>query len=103
MSNPGIEQTGKSALLKKLSTKSGLTEIVINGPNDIFVEKEGEFIPIDVKIKQDSINQFIQDVSIYNKRDLDENNPLFNGSLPDGSRINILKPLKRIGRAGDYY
>ena len=97
MSNPGIEQTGPVwALLKKLSTKSGLTEIVINGPNDIFVEKEGAFIPIDVKIKQDSINQFIQDVSIYNKRDLDENNPLFNGSLPDGSRINIAAPPIRM-------
>ncbi len=97
MSNPGIEQTGPVwALLKKLSTKSGLTEIVINGPNDIFVEKGGEFIPIDVKIKQDSINQFIQDVSIYNKRDLDENNPLFNGSLPDGSRINIAAPPIRM-------
>ena len=69
---------------------------MINGPNDIFVEKEGEFIPIDVKIKQDSINQFIQDVSIYNKRDLDENNPLFNGSLPDGSRINIAAPPIRM-------
>ena len=97
MANPGIEQTGLMlGLLKKLSTKSGITEIVINGHDDIFVEKQGEFISIDVKITQDSINEFISDVAVFNKRDLDENNPLFNGSLPDGSRINIAAPPIRM-------
>lgn len=101
MSNNEIEQSGPIwALLKKLSTKSELTEIVINGPNDVFVERNGEFIPIDVKITANSIDQFIQDVSIYNQRDLDENNPLFNGSLPDGSRINItIPPIRMEGPA----
>lgn len=101
MSNSGIEQTGPVwTLLQKLSTKSGLTEVVINGPNDIFVEKNGEFTPIDVKITRDSIDKFIQDVSIYNRRDLDENNPLFNGSLPDGSRVNIaIPPIRMEGPA----
>lgn len=101
MSDHGIEQSGPVwALLQKLSTKSELTEVVINGPNDVFVEKNGEFIPIDVKITEDSIEQFIQDVSIYNKRDLDENNPLFNGSLPDGSRVNIaIPPIRMEGPA----
>lgn len=97
MSNHGIEQSGPVwALLKKLATKSDLTEVVINGPNDVFVERNGEFIPIDVKITADSINKFVQDVSIYNQRDLDENNPLFNGSLPDGSRVNIAIPPVRM-------
>ena len=83
------------SLLDKLSKKSGITEVVINGPNDIFVEKEGKFTAIDIKINQKSIDEFIYDVGTFNRKEISETNPTFNGSLPDGSRINITtKPIR---------
>lgn len=101
MNNYSIDfNTPVWALLDKLATKADLTEIVINGPNDIFVERNGRFTPIDVKISQASIDKFISDVAIFNRKDCDENNPMFNGNLPDGSRINITtKPIRLEGPA----
>lgn len=87
-------------LIDKLNTKSGITEIAINGPDDVFIEKEGLFVAVDVKITQKSINEFVQQVSVFNQKDIDENSPLFNGNLPDGSRINIVTaPLRLEGPA----
>ena len=75
--------------------KSSLT-----GPNDIFVEKEGKFTAIDIKINQKSIDEFIYDVGTFNRKEISETNPTFNGSLPDGSRINITtKPIRLEGPA----
>lgn len=84
------------AILNKLATKSGVSEVVINGPNDVLVEKDGSFTPIDVKITQKSIDLFVHEVSVYNQRDIDESSPIFNGSLPDGSRVNITVPPIRM-------
>lgn len=96
MNKSGIDFTNPVwTLIDKLSNKAGITEIAVNGPNDVFIEKDGKFVQVDVKITQLSINQFVNDVSIFNKKLIDENSPLFNGSLPDGSRINIVSPPVR--------
>lgn len=87
-------------LIEKLNSKSGITEIAINGPDDVFIEKEGTFVAVDVKITQKSINEFVQQISVFNQKDIDENNPMFNGNLPDGSRVNIItSPLRLEGPA----
>ncbi len=87
-------------LIDKLTQKSGLTELVINGPSEVFVEKDGAFLALDVTLSKESLSDFISEVSIYNKKDCDENNPLFDGTLPDGSRINIvMSPLRKEGPA----
>jgi pilus assembly protein CpaF len=83
-------------LIEKLNTKSGITEIAINGPDDVYIEKEGAFVAIDAKITQKSINEFVQQVSSFNQKDIDENSPLFNGNLPDGSRVNIITAPVRL-------
>lgn len=83
-------------LIEKLGTKSGVTEIAINGPDDVYIEKDGAFLPIDVKITAQSIKDFVQQVSVFNQKDIDESSPLFNGNLPDGSRINIVLPPVRM-------
>ena len=87
-------------LIDKLSTKSGITEIAINGPDDVYIEKEGAFVPVDVKITKKSIEEFVSQVASFNQKDIDENSPLFNGNLPDGSRVNIItSPIRLEGPA----
>jgi pilus assembly protein CpaF len=88
------------AMLDRLGTKAGITEIVINGPDDVFVEKEGKFISVDVKITQTSIDEFVSQLAILNQKDIDENSPVFNGNLPDGSRVNVVtSPIRMEGPA----
>jgi pilus assembly protein CpaF len=87
-------------LVEKLSTKSGITEIAINGPDDVYIEKDGGFVPVEIKITKKSIEEFVNQVAVFNQKDIDENSPMFNGNLPDGSRVNIItSPIRLEGPA----
>jgi pilus assembly protein CpaF len=87
-------------LIDKLNTKSGITEIAINGPDDVYIEKDGQFVPVDIKITKKSIDEFVSQVAVFNQKDIDENSPMFNGNLPDGSRVNIItNPIRMEGPA----
>lgn len=77
-------------LLNDLSKKSGITEISINAPKNIFVEKSGHFIQLNANIPLEDIQQFIKDVAHLNGKKCDRDNPILDGNLPDGSRINII-------------
>ena len=77
-------------LIHDLEKKAGITEIVINGPKHIFVEKGGHFIQINANLPMSDIHQFIQDIAQFNKKACDKDNPILDGNLPDGSRINII-------------
>jgi pilus assembly protein CpaF len=77
-------------LLNDLSTKSGITEISINGPKNVFVERGGQFIRISTNLPKEDIEQFIKDVAELNLKSCDKDHPILDGSLPDGSRINII-------------
>lgn len=76
--------------LEDISTKKGINEIVINGPKSVFVERAGEFIGLNVTFTKTDLTGFIDEVAKYNKKKCDHESPLFDGSLPDGSRVNII-------------
>lgn len=78
------------ALLKDLATKGGITEIIINQPNNVYIERGGEFIRLNVKLDRYDIDSFVQDSADYNNKTFDENHPILDGRLPDGSRINVI-------------
>ncbi len=77
-------------LINDLNKKSGITEILINGPKHVFVEKGGQFIQINANLPALDINNFIQEVATMNQKICDKDNPIFDGNLPDGSRINVI-------------
>lgn len=76
--------------LDELAKKSGISELIINSSESIFVEKDGEMIRIDVKFTEGEVDHFAKEIAQYNKKDFDEKNPILDGNLPDGSRINII-------------
>lgn len=78
------------ALISELSSKKGITEIAFNSPQSIFVEREGQFIQLNVSVTKTEMYQFIKDVADYNKKKCDEHNPVMDGNLPDGSRVNVI-------------
>ncbi|GAB4010103.1 MAG: hypothetical protein Fur0010_02010 [Bdellovibrio sp.] len=81
---------GVWALMKELETKKGITEVVINGPKHIFVERAGQFIQLNYNLTKNDIIQFSKEVAQFNKKPFDQFHPIVDGNLPDGSRINII-------------
>lgn len=78
------------ALLSELQTKKGITEVVINGPKTVFVERGGHFIQLNVNLKKEDIYSFIQEIAELNKKRCDSDIPILDGNLPDGSRVNVI-------------
>ena len=83
-------------LIHELSNKVGITEIMINGPGQVFIEKDGNFIQLAVSISKSDLNDFVEEVATYNQKVCDITDPMLDGVLPDGSRINVvLEPFSR--------
>ena len=77
-------------LLADLEKKKGISEIIINNVDKIFVEREGSLIQLDEKIDIDDIDSFLDDISKMNLKLLSVENPILDGRLHDGSRINVI-------------
>ncbi len=86
-------------LINDLNKKSGITEILINGPKNVFVEKGGQFIQLNANLPEADIKAFIKEVADHNQKRCDQDNPIMDGTLPDGSRINIINEPFVMGSA----
>ncbi|MBT3983258.1 MAG: CpaF family protein [Bacteriovoracaceae bacterium] len=86
------KSNGVCKLLAEMASKKGVTEIVINGPDKIFVERKGKLIFLKAKIDRREILEFIESVAEYNNQNLGSKYPILDGLLPDGNRINIIMP-----------
>ncbi|MBP9681785.1 MAG: CpaF family protein [Bacteriovorax sp.] len=78
-------------LLHDLEKKTGITEILINGPKHVFVEKGGQFIQLNANLPAGDIQQFIQEIALMNQKECNQDTPILDGNLPDGSRINVIQ------------
>jgi pilus assembly protein CpaF len=76
--------------LDELAKRNGITEVIINRPDNVFVEKDGELIKLDTKFKEEDIEAFCQETAIYNRKHFSPEVPILDGNLPDGSRINLI-------------
>lgn len=70
-----------------------VTEVMVNGPNSIFVERSGKITKTDQTFRDDRHVMHIIDkiISPLGRR-VDESSPLVDARLPDGSRVNIIIP-----------
>jgi pilus assembly protein CpaF len=85
--------------LKPLIDDCEVTEIMVNGPSKIYVERQGrmELSPLKFDSERDLMNVIHKMVAVT-KRRVDESNPYVDISLFDGSRVNIiLPPLSLVG------
>ncbi len=67
-----------------------LEEIMIIGPDSpvYILNRDGQNIPTGVYLDEPEIKALISKVAEYSLRSIDDKNPLFDGRLPDGSRVN---------------
>jgi pilus assembly protein CpaF len=81
--------------LEDLIKDPDVTEIMVNGPDTIYVEKHGKIQPTDKRFTDDrQLRLIIERIVAPLGRRIDEASPMVDARLPDGSRVNaIIEPL----------
>lgn len=70
-----------------------ITEVMVNGPRDVYIEKEGRLEKTRVFFKDEShIRHIIDRIIAPLGRRIDESSPMVDARLPDGSRVNAVIP-----------
>jgi len=70
---------------------SSVTEIMINGKDHIFVEKDGKLSGLDVSFESsEKLQDVIQQIVAGCNRVVNEASPIVDARLPDGARVNIV-------------
>lgn len=70
-----------------------VTEILVNGPKDLFVERKGRLTKLDASFRSvDELMSALRLIAQYVGRPLDAQHPILEGRLPDGSRVEALVP-----------
>jgi pilus assembly protein CpaF len=103
---PGVSQSDRDRLtveladdilghgpLERLIADDSVSEIMVNGPHDVWVERQGRLYPTSVQFNDEShlrriINKIVAEVG----RRIDESSPMVDARLPDGSRVNVVIP-----------
>ncbi|MBQ5734540.1 MAG: CpaF family protein [Lachnospiraceae bacterium] len=85
----------KLDILQELVDNDEITEIMVNGPDNIFVEKSGKIIKVDKRFTDRSrLEDVIQNIVSKANRIVNASTPITDTRLMDGSRVNIvLNPI----------
>lgn len=81
-------------VLQPLIDNEEITEIMVNGPDSIFIEKKGTIQPMKLECDLKQLEDIIQRIVSSVNRTVNEANPICDARLKDGSRVHVvLKPL----------
>lgn len=68
-----------------------VTEVMVNGPDDIFVERGGLIEQVDARFENEAaVRSAANNIAQYVGKSIDDNEPILDGRLPDGSRVCIV-------------
>ncbi|MFF0343850.1 CpaF family protein [Kribbella sp. NPDC004875] len=71
----------------------GVSEIMVNGHDQIYVEREGRLVPVDAAFSDEShLRRTIDKIVSRVGRRVDDASPMVDARLPDGSRVNAVVP-----------
>ncbi len=88
-----LDETFGFGPLEILLRDPTISDILVNGPKTIYVERRGKLERSDVKFRDEShLLQIIQRICARVGRRVDETNPMVDARLPDGSRVNAIIP-----------
>lgn len=85
----------KLDILQELIEDDTITEIMINGTDEIFLERDGRIVRSDRRfLSQNRLEDVIQQIVAGTNRYVNESSPIVDARLEDGSRVNVvLKPV----------
>ncbi|HZW30409.1 MAG TPA: CpaF family protein [Isosphaeraceae bacterium] len=88
-----IDETFGLGPLEPLMRDPTITDILVNGPKVVYVERRGRLEPADIAFHDDRhLVQIIQRIVGRIGRRVDETSPMVDARLPDGSRVNAIIP-----------
>lgn len=80
-------------LLDSIMADDTITEVMINGPDHIFIEQNGRLFRMNKKFEsQRRLEDIIQRIVGMAGREVNQANPICDTRLPDGSRVNVVLP-----------
>ena len=78
-------------ILQELIDDPEITEIMVNGPSNIFIEKKGVVCKTDLEFESmDRLQNIIQQIVSFSNRRVNEMSPITDARLKDGSRVNVV-------------
>lgn len=81
----------KLDILQELIEDDEITEIMINGTDHIFIEKEGQLLQLEKKfVSRSKLEDVIQQIVAGANRIVNEASPIVDARLEDGSRVNVV-------------
>ena len=85
--------------LEILLADDTITEIMVNGPKNVFIEQKGNITRANVAFENDEhVLRIIDRIVAPLGRRIDESSPLVDARLPDGSRVNaVIRPIALVG------
>ncbi len=70
-----------------------VTEVMINGPGEIFIERDGKLEKTNIRFSDDeAFDTAINNILQYTGKTLTDEHPLVDSRLPDGSRVHVARP-----------
>ena len=80
-------------LLDSIMNDDSITEVMINGPDNIFIEQNGRLFKLDKAFPDDKqLTDVIQRIVAKAGREVNQANPICDTRLEDGSRVNVVLP-----------
>ncbi len=79
--------------ITELLNDDSISEIMVNGPNQVYIERKGQLTPVAVTFASDAeLIRVIREIAAFVGRRIDEESPMVDCRLPDGSRVNAIIP-----------
>ena len=79
--------------IRKYLQDDSVTEIMVNGPNEIYIERAGRLYPCSAQFgSEDTLLSAVHNVAQYVGREIDSERPILDARLPDGSRVHVVIP-----------
>ncbi len=80
-------------MLDSIIKDDTITEVMINGPDNVFIEQNGRLFKLDRHFEsQRRLEDIIQRIVGLAGREVNQANPICDTRLPDGSRVNVVLP-----------
>ncbi len=80
-------------VLQPLVDDPSITEIMINGPDDVFIEQGGRLFRKNISFgNSEKLENVIQNIVSKVNRTVNESTPIVDARLQDGSRVNVVLP-----------
>lgn len=80
-------------MLDSIISDDTITEVMINGPENVFIEQNGRLFKLDKQFEsQRRLEDIIQRIVGLAGREVNQANPICDTRLPDGSRVNVVLP-----------